>query len=71
MSDPEQRPGSFTRAFLGEMAVRIGLAVLAMLLAFGGSRLLRDTGEWGAFAGALLGLAVGLTLMVLVLRRRR
>lgn len=72
MSGPGRRPGgSFTRAFLREMSVRIGLAVVAMLLAVGGSRLLRDTGEWGAFGGAVLGLAIGLALMALVLRRRR
>ncbi len=74
MSEPDRPGGSFTRAFLGEMITRIGLAIVAMLLAFGGARLLRDTGEWGAFAGAVAGLAVGLVLMALVLlalRRRR
>lgn len=64
--------GSFTSVFVAEMAWRVGLAVVAMLLAGLGSALLGLTG-WssGPLVGALLGLAVGVVVFVLVLRRRR
>lgn len=62
---------SLTTLFVREMAVRIGLAVLTMLLvAVGvtGGRSLAP--EWGAAGGGALGLAVGVLAFVLVLRRR-
>jgi uncharacterized protein (DUF952 family) len=61
----------FTSLFVREMLLRISLGVLAMLLAGAGSlvggRL--DT-VWGELVGALVGLATGIALAVLVLRRR-
>lgn len=71
---PEQRPtspASFTRGFVREMLVRIGLALGAMVLSVAGARLLRSAGEWGEFTGATVGLSVGIVIMVGVLRRRR
>lgn len=52
---------SFTSLFVKEMAVRIGFALLAMFLAFGGAELGRRFGPeaGGAMLGALAGLAVG------------
>lgn len=50
---------TFAQAFLGEVFYRIALAILLMLLAFGGAALfgaLHDGLQW---VGALLGLAVG------------
>ena len=50
---------------------RVGLAVVAMLLAGLGSVLLGLTGwSLGPLVGALAGLAVGVVVFVLVLRRR-
>ena len=64
-------PDSFTRSFLREMFWRIGLAVIAMLLSFVGAELAGSfDSEWGRFFGAVAGLAVGLAVMVAVLRRR-
>jgi uncharacterized protein (DUF952 family) len=63
--------GSFTGMFAHEMFVRIGLFMLAMLLAVIGSALGRRTSsDWGEFGGALAGLAVGIVVMVVALRRR-
>ncbi|MET3960254.1 putative membrane protein YccC [Marmoricola sp. OAE513] len=52
------------------MLFRIGLALGAMALSYGGAALgeLTDT-EWGPFLGALVGLAVGIGIVVVVLRR--
>ena len=64
--------GSFTSIFVREMALRIGLFLVAMALAFVGAALgQRTSSEWGGFVGALVGLGLGVALMVLVLRRRR
>lgn len=71
---PRQRrtsPASFTRGFVLEMLIRIGLAFAAMMLSVIGARLLRSVGEWGEFVGASLGLSIGIVIMVGVLRRRR
>ena len=63
--------GSFTGTFLQEMAWRIGLFVVAMLLAVVGSALgTRAASEWGGFVGAVAGLGVGIAVMVTVMRRR-
>jgi uncharacterized protein (DUF952 family) len=63
--------GSFAGLFFGEMAVRIGLFVAAMLLAVVGAMLGRRTSsDWGELIGALGGLAIGVAVMMAVLRRR-
>ncbi len=61
----------FTSLFVREMLLRIGLGVVAMLLAgacsiVGGSL----DAEWGDLVGALVGLAIGIALAVVLLRRR-
>ncbi len=62
---------AFTTLFFEEMLVRVALGILAMLLAFGGSAVGgRLAPEWGSFAGAVAGLAVGIGVLVVVLRRR-
>ena len=62
---------AFTSLFVKEMLVRISLAVVAMLLAGAGSLVGRSLGaDWGDLVGAVAGLAVGIVLAVLVLRRR-
>jgi hypothetical protein len=69
--DDHGRTGSFMGMFVQEMLLRVGLFVVAMLLAFAGSAVGAATDrEWGAFAGALTGLALGVAVMVAVLRRR-
>ncbi len=62
---------SFSSLFFADMGLRAGLVLVAMLLAGVGSRigLTVDRG-YGELLGALVGLAVGVTLMVVVLRRR-
>lgn len=62
--------GSFTRAFLGGVAFRIGLVSLAMALAVGGVALggLVEA-DWAPFLGGCAGLVVGLLLSRAVLRR--
>ena len=61
---------SFTRTFFTAMMLRIGLAVVAMALAYGGAALGRSTdGSWAPFIGALTGLGLGVVLAALVLRR--
>lgn len=71
-SQPLTRDGStasFTSLFVGEMLWRVGLAVVAMLLAGVGSAI--GSAAYGApLAGALVGLAVGIVVLVVVLRRR-
>ena len=63
---------SFTRLFVGEMLWRVGLAVVAMLLAGLGAQLAGLSGIDGApLVGALAGLALGVVVFVVVLRRRR
>lgn len=63
---------SFTSMFVSEMLWRIGLAVVAMVLAAAGSVLLGLTGwDLGPLVGAIAGLAVGVVVFVVVLRRRR
>jgi len=61
---------SFTRLFFSGMMLRIGLALGAMALSYGGAALgeIADP-EWAPFLGAVAGLAVGIVLVVLVLRR--
>ncbi len=62
--------GSFTRAFFRSMLLRIGLATAAMALSYAGAGIGKqiDT-AWAPFLGALAGLALGIGLVVLVLRR--
>lgn len=68
---PEADP-SFTRAFLGEVALRTGLGLAVMLVAGGGAALGSQAGgAWGPFAGAVTGTLLGIAAVVLVLRRRR
>lgn len=72
---PDDRPvrasSALTKEFVREMLVRTGLAVGAMVLAYAGSRLgAALPTDWGAFTGALAGLALGATLALLVLRWR-
>ena len=63
---------SFTSMFVSEMLWRVGLAVVAMVLAAVGSVLLGLTGwELGPLVGAIAGLSIGVVVFVLVLRRRR
>jgi uncharacterized protein (DUF952 family) len=63
---------SFTTLFAQEMGVRAGLALAAMVLAGVGAALGgRTSWEWGGFVGGVLGLAVGLVLIAVLLRRRR
>ena len=69
--DSHGRAGSFTATLVREIFVRIGLAVVAMMLAVAGSGLGRRVDEeWGAFAGAVAGLTVGAVAMTVLLRRR-
>lgn len=64
--------GGFTSLFLREMGWRMGLALVAMLLAGAGAWAGARTGaEWGRFGGALTGLAVGAAISYAVVRRRR
>ncbi|MFL6156986.1 MAG: hypothetical protein ACJ72D_12875 [Marmoricola sp.] len=62
--------GSFSRAFLRSVLLRMGLALAAMALSFAGSEIgdLTST-AWGPFVGGVVGLAVGVAAMVVVLRR--
>ncbi len=56
--------GSFTSVFAHEMGLRLGLAVVAMLLSVVGGVLGgRAAWEWGGFVGAVIGLVVGVTLI--------
>lgn len=67
MAEPE---ADFSRTFYRLMITRIGLALAAMALSYGGAALGDRTGtEWGAFVGALTGLAVGIAGAFWVLRR--
>lgn len=55
-----------------EIAIRLALALLAMLMAYGGAGLgdvIADS-ELAPLVGAVIGLALGLALMFVVLRRR-
>jgi uncharacterized protein (DUF952 family) len=62
---------SFTTLFVGEMLVRVGLAVAAMLLAGAGAAVGHAISpSAGQLPGALVGLALGAVLFVVVLRRR-
>jgi uncharacterized protein (DUF952 family) len=62
---------SFTSLFFKEMAIRSLLAIVAMLLAYVGSRVgLRFDAEWAEFTGAMVGFFVGGVIASLVLRRR-
>ncbi len=65
------RKKAFLEIFLNEAMIRIGLAILAMLLALLGASVGRSfDAEWGPFLGALFGLGLGITLYVIALRRR-
>lgn len=65
-----------TEAFMSimarEMAVRCGLAVLTMLLAYAGASVANkmSDAEWAPFLGAVAGIVVGAALTFVVLRRR-
>ncbi|HQR25837.1 MAG TPA: DUF952 domain-containing protein [Nocardioides sp.] len=65
--DRRGRPRPFTTVFVRDLALRAGLAILAMLLAVVGAAL---APEWGRLLGALAGLGVGAVLYVRVQRRR-
>ncbi|MCZ4500819.1 MAG: hypothetical protein JWQ74_3374 [Marmoricola sp.] len=66
MTDPD----SFTQMFVRGMVVRIGLVVLAMGVSYGGGKIGDATGtEWGSFAGALLGLVLGVGVAFELYRR--
>lgn len=70
--DPHGGTGSFTGLFVTEMLLRVGLALVAMLLAGAGAY--AGAGlptEWGRFVGAVAGLSAGAGLALLVVRRRR
>ena len=61
----------FTSLFVREMLLRIGLGVVAMLLAGAGSIVGGGLDAvWGDLVGALVGLAIGIALAVVLLRRR-
>jgi nitrate reductase gamma subunit len=63
-------PGSFSRVFFAGMMLRIGLAVGVMALSYGGSAIGEAVdGAWAPFLGAVAGLALGIALVALVLRR--
>ncbi len=69
--DRRGRPEPFTKAFLSEMLLRIGLALVAMTLSVIGSTIGHQVSpELGGLTGALLGLAVGAVVFWWVLRRR-
>ncbi|PUA80325.1 DUF952 domain-containing protein [Nocardioides currus] len=63
---------SFFAIFGREMALRVGLLFLAMLVSFAVSALAdaASDAESAPLAGAVVGLVLGLALMVVVLRRR-
>lgn len=62
--------GSFTRVFVRSMMLRLGLALAAMALSYGGAAIGDATGaEWGPFAGGVIGLVIGVALLIGVLRR--
>ncbi len=62
--------GSFTRAFLGGVAFRIGVVGLAMALGVGGVALGEVVADgWAPFLGGCVGLVAGLLLGRAVLRR--
>lgn len=71
--DKRGRPLSFTKIFFFEMALRSGLGLLAMALAFGGAAAAErlSDAESARLAGALAGLVLGVGVAVVVLRRRR
>ncbi len=65
---------SFMSIMLTEMGVRMGLFLLAMVLAFIGSAVARGldggTGEgWLQLLGALAGLAIGAVIYAIVMRK--
>ena len=65
------RKKALLEIFLNEATLRIGLAILAMLLAFLGAYVGRSLdAEWGAFVGALFGLGLGITVYATTLCRR-
>ena len=69
---PDGSLPSFSRLFAQEMLWRAGLGIVAMLLAGLGAQLAGQTGlDAAPLVGALVGLALGLVLAVVVLRRRR
>jgi uncharacterized protein (DUF952 family) len=62
---------SFATLFAQEMGLRAVLALGAMALAGVGAAIgSRTSSGWGGFVGSVLGLAVGLLVATLVLRRR-
>ncbi|MBA3781713.1 MAG: DUF952 domain-containing protein [Nocardioides sp.] len=63
--------GSLTSMFVQEMAWRIGLVLLVMIVSGIGAALGgRNESEWGPFLGAMVGLLIGGTATAAVLRRR-
>lgn len=67
------RQPSFMSIMLAEMGVRMGLFLLAMVLAFLGAAVARslDGGDegWARLLGALAGLAVGAVVYAVAMRR--
>jgi uncharacterized protein (DUF952 family) len=63
---------AFMIIFAREMAVRIGLILAAMVMSYAGAALANavSDAELAPLAGAVSGLALGLALMFVVLRRR-
>ncbi|MBO9520497.1 MAG: hypothetical protein J7518_03080 [Nocardioidaceae bacterium] len=67
---PPRSTQRFTQSFLGDVLLRAGLGLLAMLCSFGGGAVGRATDtEWGPFLGAVAGLLAGLALAFLLYRR--
>ena len=63
---------SFARLFLGEVAARMGLAMVAMTFAVVGAVLgATYDGRWGPLGGLLVGLALGTLVAALIVHRRR
>lgn len=63
---------AFAAIYAREMAFRVGLVLVAMVLSYAGAELADAfaDGELAPFVGGVTGLAIGLVLMVVVLRRR-
>jgi uncharacterized protein (DUF952 family) len=66
-----QPEGTFTQFFVGEVAFRAGIALLAMLLSVVGATIAKGFDEDAQLAGALIGLALGIAAGVVIAKRRR